>query len=1139
MRGASNPMPMEIRLFGAREFTHGGQLWRFTAPPRTIALLAYLVMARGPVRRDLLAAMLWPETDEETARANLRRHLHHLQKALPASAIPWITVDAAGVRWSGDAWIDAPAFEHLHEAGERAQAVACYTGEFLTGIYDDWVVAHRERLASAYLDDLAALLADARSRLDHATAVLYAQAILEHDEWREDIVRALMTIRYESGDRAGALAAYERFAKRLREEMRVDPMPETQALRAAIAQNAPVTLAAPSNGAKAGSRGTPFVGRTRELTMLRERLHEADRSRGTLVFISGEPGIGKTRIARELALEMEREGGRVFTGGTSRPEATPYEPLVDVLRSASSLIAESALEARLRDVVGSIVPELGGARGAQDRSRLFEAIAQALTELTRSRPLLLVLEDTHWASEATLAAIEYLAHRLPSSAATVLVTYREGDDHPPAVERLRRLLEREGRCSHVRLGRLRHEDVASLIEATPGFESTPQHEIGVYHRLSNGNPLFLLQLMQDRIERGLPAVEAAATESVQTAIAARIARLPARARSLAEHAAVAGRSFSVDLLRDATGWDEDHVLEALSDLIDRRIVKSSSERSRYDYAFAHHLLQAGVYNEIPEKERARLHRRMVRLYERLIEDHPSLASELAMHYERSGDPTIAAAAYLRAAEHALGVHANSSARELALRAAALDPRDGFRYLAYRAAVIADERLGDGDAWDADVRMLLALSGSRREAERFEALERLVRRLNVCGDREAQRNAIEEMASLAESAGDNRQRAAVAIARSAMMQGQGESSSALAELRRAIEFSQRAADDALLFDARISLVTALLYTGATEDAELELRALRARAPRNDDDLLAIARLDALLALCREDGAALESAAREQERLALRVGDAEAQASAQRLLGYAVAFGGLDLESMREAFAQSARTFERIGATRSHAAALCDLGSVEAELGRYDAAGALLDRVEEIAARIEWKSGLAYAKLVRAKTAHARGDLDDARRLAEEAMTLAESTTETKVRCTALTLLGSIDCALGDHALGLHRLREGISMRRAIGADWSMTEDLCLIIEGLLAARDVGAAQDAARELEELFELRSGRHMYPERICWTLARVRREAGDGAGYWRFVERGRSAVEERCARLRDESLREALLAQPASRGLILAERP
>jgi predicted ATPase/DNA-binding SARP family transcriptional activator len=299
----------------------------FTAR-RPLRLLAYLVLhRRDPVLRDTVAVALWPDDDKEIAHANLRRHLYLLAQALPPSrpGIPWITSDVDRLQLNPEAQIavDADEFERLVAAQSYALAAERYTGDLFESLYDDWVLEERERLRLSYLACLGETVSHHRRRRDFAKATHYAQRLLGVDPWREDAMRQLMSVRYEAGDAAGALAEFDAFAKRLRAELGVAPMEETRALGEAIAAGRPLEAEPPpaagetpgAGAAAGGARNnlppylTAFIGRAEEVSTVKAMVNES-----RLVSVVGAGGIGKTRVAVEVAANVldDRTGGVWF-----------------------------------------------------------------------------------------------------------------------------------------------------------------------------------------------------------------------------------------------------------------------------------------------------------------------------------------------------------------------------------------------------------------------------------------------------------------------------------------------------------------------------------------------------------------------------------------------------------------------------------------------------------------------------------------------------------------------------------------------------------------------------------------------------------------------------------------------------------
>ncbi|MBV9104072.1 MAG: winged helix-turn-helix domain-containing protein, partial [Candidatus Eremiobacteraeota bacterium] len=241
---------LAIFLLGSLRVAYDRTPFEIKLRTATLRLLAVLLLRRErPLTRDHVAFTLWPDETEETARTNLRRHLYNLRTALPAVEVPWVRLDSQTIQWNPEMPLDLDIaeFERLARAGD-AGAIDLYRGDLLESLEDEWLFADRERLRALYIEALWSLAQRSAARRDAATAEHYLQQLLARDPWREDGLRVLMSLRYENGDRSGALRACSDFEERLRREIGASLMEETVALRNAITNEAPIQkLPVPNN----------------------------------------------------------------------------------------------------------------------------------------------------------------------------------------------------------------------------------------------------------------------------------------------------------------------------------------------------------------------------------------------------------------------------------------------------------------------------------------------------------------------------------------------------------------------------------------------------------------------------------------------------------------------------------------------------------------------------------------------------------------------------------------------------------------------------------------------------------------------------------------------------------------------------
>ena len=293
---------IELRLMGEPALLVDGAAVSFAGFPRLPAMLAYLALAEGPVRREQAAFALWPDDMESAARANLRRSLHRLQTLLGESGALDVSATSLALRRDRvtcDVWELEGALQAAPFTGDAlSHALQIYRGGLLPALEDEWLTPLRDGLRSRLITAIDACLRQAAGANDPAAAQRYARALLSIDPFREEALRALMNALAQSGDRSGALAEYRTFEARLRGEFEVDPDAETTALYQALAKGA--TARRTHN---LPFETDPFIGRESELEQI-EKAYETRRA----VTICGAPGVGKSRLALHYAHGLRKRG---------------------------------------------------------------------------------------------------------------------------------------------------------------------------------------------------------------------------------------------------------------------------------------------------------------------------------------------------------------------------------------------------------------------------------------------------------------------------------------------------------------------------------------------------------------------------------------------------------------------------------------------------------------------------------------------------------------------------------------------------------------------------------------------------------------------------------------------------------------
>jgi hypothetical protein len=282
------------------------------------------------------------------ARTNLRHVLHTLRHSLPEAA-PWLEATARTLRWSGPVELDVAAFEDALERGALEEAVDAYTGDLLEGSYDAWVVPERERLKGLYVGALEQLA----TSLEGARALHYAARLLRVDPLREETCRLLMRLHDAGGEPARAVRVYHACAAALERDLGVEPSAATRAAYEALLPGA-------RHAAGGASGRAVLIGRTDERTLLTRLWRAAEEGHPRLVLVTGEPGIGKSRLGEEFRSWCSHRGAATADARSYEAEgALAYGPVVTWLRS------EALAPRRVRLAPGHL--DLGEARALGTR----------------------------------------------------------------------------------------------------------------------------------------------------------------------------------------------------------------------------------------------------------------------------------------------------------------------------------------------------------------------------------------------------------------------------------------------------------------------------------------------------------------------------------------------------------------------------------------------------------------------------------------------------------------------------------------------------------------------------------------------------------------------------------------------------
>jgi len=709
---------LHLALLGTPEVRHAGQDVTFRTR-KALALLIYLVVKGGLHSREKLTALFWPESDEEQSRATLRSTLVYVRKTLgemsnPAMSHLLIEHDTIGFNFASDFDLDlntlqkawqlartssgTPQGQGVHEEAVQhnvlprlQQAVNVYRGDFLEGFYvgdapdfEEWVGTQREywhRRMDAIFHRLSQVQFE---RGEISDAIDTTTRWISHDPFNELVYRRLMQLHVAAGDRTAAFQTYETCRAMLAKEFHARPAPETEELAERIrVKDAPRRRLPPQSREPVSSLlavEPPLVGRGDEHSTLVTLYHTVSRAGPQVAALTGEAGIGKTRLATEFLNWAVAQGADVLQGRAFEAGGRlPYQPLVEALRGR--LAREDApgdlLTAPWLAELCQLLPELRerypdlpfpSHDEATAQTRLFESVARLGQALARRAPLVVFIDDLQWADASSLDVLHYVCRSFAQSKSPILLLLNVRSEAlaiTPELTDWLSGLERDLPVTRLALDPLTPEKTVQLIRSLAPEELTRQAESLDIERFgrwlyaeTGGQPFFILETLKTLMERGILAVHTTEDGAraidiapalhnehllrgvlpagVREVIRARLARLPSNALSLLTAGAVLGKSFPFEQLCQVTGLHENEGLPALEALLASRLLSEDRKEGRNPgeerFLFAHDKIRDVVYTEAGSTRRRLFHRRALET----LQASAASPAELAHHALAAG-----------------------------------------------------------------------------------------------------------------------------------------------------------------------------------------------------------------------------------------------------------------------------------------------------------------------------------------------------------------------------------------------------------------------------------------------------------------------------------------------------------------------
>ncbi len=711
-----------LRLLGPLEITSGkGKL---SLPTRKLwAIIAYLASQNEPVERGKLAGLLWEEADEERARANLRQELYRL-RGTPAEALLLVKPETLALVEHTSDLLEA---QRHFRSGDYSRALALFRAEFAAGLavrgapaFEDWLLLEREHWQGKWAEAARKQARELEGSQPSQAKALY-ERILEADPFQEDIQRALIGLTAQLEGAAPALQRYERYKALLSKEFSLEPLLETTQLVEQIRRGqtlAPQPIQAISSIPKALSQ-PPLVGRELEWAAM-----EAAWQAGKAIYLSGPPGVGKTRLMLEFA---STKGPFLHLEGRPSDSGIPYAYTTRAIRQSLALLPGLVFTNWVQQEISRLLPELTQESpppitSEDGKLRLLEALTEWIRLIARGGVGAIVADDLQFVTDASSieVAAYSMARVLPERVMHSITAFRGEELNPLILQSIHGQVE-QGTAVLIELQPLELGSLQKLVQQLSGSEARLFSKR--LYQATGGNPLFTLETLRSlfaagelRLEEGIWATpyddetenysELPIPPSVREAVNRRVDRLGGAVRRFLEAASLAGESFALEELAGATALSEWEELEAIETAARARLIQPTAE----GYGFSHDLVRRALLDGLGLERRKLLHRKLAEGLER----SGAAPARIAGHLEEAGKLRQAISWRLRAGEAASRVYANREALEQYQKALqdGAQGQEAFEIHAARAELY--QTLDEREDWQAELAAMSELASALQD-----------------------------------------------------------------------------------------------------------------------------------------------------------------------------------------------------------------------------------------------------------------------------------------------------------------------------------------------------------------------------------------------------------------------------------------
>lgn len=697
---------LQINLLGPPELRWENQLLHVNRRiPRT--LLFYLASQDNFVGRGKLLTLFWEDSPSEVARRRLREALSRIRSAIPERDAIVISNDLVGLDTT-KSYVDQRHFlDLLKSIGNQPwmipedqqlpentiqsmiHAVDIWRGsQFLEGakipssrVLDDWWQRTNQHLVRIKIRLSARICDQYRVSGQLEEALSYARKALESDNLNEDLHLKVINLLVDMGDDQEARNHYASVAKIFNEELDTQPSPRLVSVYRQIQKSRTSNLqSSQSNWRILASVHTPFVGRQAEIA----RLHKSLDTGGGII-ITGESGVGKTRLVQEF-YELFAGDNRIFVTHCRPAEINlPYQPIIEFLRNQVSTSEWQELPKIWAEHLALLLPELLSLYPAlnpptlshdpdQNRSTLLEAIRQVILLISQKVNLVLFLDDVQWADEATLSTISYLLERPPFDGKALIILAARSDEVNPGLADFQTSNQSSSRLNLIGLERLSSKEIGALGRYAMGYPLN-QGLVDQLEQESGGNPFIILETLRsiqtkETLSKDSDPSPLPLAKSVYTLIKYRIEKLSPLALEASEFAAVIGPEFDPKLISLASQHNYSTIVHAIEELKQRNIIEPVNLPPKYyTWRFIHDKIRETILLDINPIRLQFIHEHIARAMETSYgSQNGNMAAILAHHYELAGKVAAAMNYWLKAAQWARELFSTVKAQQIYSRA---------------------------------------------------------------------------------------------------------------------------------------------------------------------------------------------------------------------------------------------------------------------------------------------------------------------------------------------------------------------------------------------------------------------------------------------------------------------------------------